>query len=556
MSLSLLCDPFLQLPGPASVHVVWCTETTGGRHLVLVGDVAGLTPEAVLDGDLPDGVRTFTADDVGFTRVAEDRVSNIPDPPYFMTPRPVRRHEARVTGLVPGRTPYRVASIVDGEVALSDVFTLAPEVPVGAPVRLLLTSDHQLSPNTGTNIELAHATFGDVDAIVFAGDLANVPDCASEWFDGPRAFFATLQGRATAEDLGGHVSSGAAYLQHTPLFPAIGNHEVQGRVAGKEGLSMAAVPRRVAEEAYERVADEVNPEGDEGVRRRWIEDNSWSITTYEEMFTLPENPSEHSRWYAVTIGNVRLITLFHTRRWQHAYADPDPADRLKRSRFQEARDTLRDPLAQGYGCFPFSEIGPGSEQFEWLVEELESEERRAAEFTIVQVHEGAHGLGGNVEPPFCEPERIEEFDDAGELLGVRYEYSRTRNDFFVHVMPLLEGAGVQLVYSGHSHVWNRFRVGRTHYLEASNTGTSHGIHTEGNGNPRPVPPAPWRSEEYTAFGNPYGLEPAAPGLGDKEVVTFQRFDSATGEVETWAARVTDPEPEPFLLDRFTLERDA
>lgn len=525
----LLSDPFLQLPDRDGVRVVWFTEIEEGTHSVT----------------LDDG-RTFKADDRLLTRLV-DRDGN---------PRRVHRHEADVRPLPRGRTGYRVMSTSDEGWTISDEYTLAPALPEGTGARIMLVSDHQLSANAATAMELAAATFGRVDAVVFAGDLADVPDRASDWFDDPCAVFATMQGHGRATDRGGHLSPGGEILQHAPLFPAIGNHEVQGRVTAGNRLSMMAVPRNVAEDAYVDGPD----------RERWVEDNSWSIRTYEELFTLPTNPSGHGRWYAVTIGNVRLITLFHTRAWRRPDASPDPSQRTVNSRFQESAASLEDPLAQGHGSFIFEAVVPGSEQYEWLVSELQSPERLAAEYTVVQLHEGPYGLGGNVEPPFCDPERIEERDDDGRLIGVRYEYSNARNEFRKHVVPLLEAAGVQLVYSGHSHVWNRFVSGGTHYLEASHTGTTHGTHTRRNGNARPVPPAPWRSEEYTAFGDPHGAEPVVPNVApltypegdpmpyvsDRDLLTFQLFDSHTGEVSTWLARVGESLPEPVLVDRFTL----
>ena len=525
----LLSDPFLQLPDADGVRVVWFTDIEGGEHRVVLADG-----------------RVFVADDRAMSRMTDGE-----------RPLRVRRHEAHVHPLPQGRTPYRVESEAGGHVVTSDEFTLAPALPHGAGARILLTSDHQLAANVGTCMELAARTLGPVDAVVFSGDLVNVPDAAHQWFDDDRAFFRTMQGRARAEDRGGHVSPGAAILQHAPLFPAIGNHEVQGRIAGDDRLGMSAVPRHVADALFDGNGD----------REHWVEDNSWSTRTYDELFTLPTNPSGHSHWYATTIGNARLITLFHTRVWRSADAQPVPSRRRRNSRFHDAADALDDPLRQGHGCFPFASLAPGSEQFEWLVAELDSPERRACRYTVVQIHEAAHGLGGNVHPPFGEPERIEEHDDAGRLIGIRYEYAHARNDFYRHVMPMLERAGVQLVLSGHSHVWNRFVSGGTHYLEASHAGDTHGAHTVRNRNARPIPPHPWNSDEYVAYGDPYGAEPVAPNVApltfpdgepmpyvaDQRQTMFQLLDTHAGEVTTWRAEVGAELPEPVLMDRFTLD---
>lgn len=577
-SLKLLTDPFLQLPRKSSVQVVWFTEVANARHVVLLGEAAEeLSVEQVARGQFGQA-RVVEADDFLLTRTAEDFGSQIPDAVRpaeadGIVCRQVRRHEARVDGLKSDeRVTYRVASILDGNAALSAVYTLAPAVPAGAGARIMLTSDHQAMQNTPTNLELAARTMGELDAVLIAGDLVNIPDRASEWFDDVRgsAFFPCLQGTAAREDRGGHIGLGGAIAQNTPLFPAIGNHEVQGRLQGPgvEGLNSSfnqPVPRDVAEEAYRAVAAEVNPSGSASVREAWIENHSFSSRTYEEVFTLPDSGAGHSRWYAVTVGNVRVITLYQTRIWRGTAANPDPVDRAGISRYQESVASLADPLLQGYGEFIFETIEPGSEQYEWLVRELASPERRACEYTIVQLHEAPHGLGDNVTPPHCDPERIEEHDDAGNLVGVRYEYELDRNPFFSDVVPMLEDAGVHLVLNGHSHLWNRFVAanGVTHYLEGSNTGNTYGAFTTRNGKNRHVPPAPWLSENYPVTDNPGGLEPEVPNIepfrydeGDPQPyvssnfhVAFQMFDSETGELFTWAAPVGSELEEPVLIDR-------
>lgn len=577
--LKLLTDPFLQLPLESSVNVVWFTEIIGARHIVLVGQgVEKLTAAQIAgipaNSDSWNGFQVFHAEESVLSRTAEDKDSSIPNKPteeQGIVARPVRRHEAVVTGLNTGeRRPYRVASIRNGDAVVSATYTLTPALAKGAGARLMLTSDHQAMPNTATNIELAAATMGVIDAVVFAGDLANVPDRASEWFDDDRgcAFFPVLQGAAAREDRGGHLGVGAAVIQNTPLFPAIGNHEVQGRRDGVPGLTAsfnAPVPREIAEQAWQTraAADETR------TREQWVIDNSFSTTTYEEIFTLPTNEDGHSRYYATTIGNVRLITLYSTRIWRGTANNANPADRQGNSRYQDGAETLDDPMLQGYGEFVFEDLAKGSKQYEWLVRELKSPERLAAEYTIVQLHEGPHGLGDNVAPAYAHPERIEERDDADKLTGVRYEYSQARNFLATDLAPLLESEGVQLVYNGHSHLWNRFLAdnGVTHYLEASNTGNTYGAYTELSGSSRHVPDAPWISENYPAQDDPAGLEPivpnenpltnddgvALPFVASNFHVAFQLFDSSTGELTSWVHPVATPDAAPVVLDRFTLK---
>lgn len=583
--LPLLTDPFLQSPTTTGVQVVWMTEYPGSRYVVLAGEgVEDLTDAelrtAAESGRAPRGARgvwAFSAGTTQLSRAAEDSGSRIPESSLpaaeaGIVEREVYRHEARVRGLR-GDTPYRVVSASGDGYAASGTFTLAPAPDRGAAQRVLLTSDHQAMVNTPANLQVAARTLGDVDAVFMAGDLVNQPDRASEWFDDTRgsAFFPVLQGNAGRVATDGSTYSGAPIIQNAPIYPAVGNHEVQGRVDGQTSLGASfgrPVPRDVAEAAYADVAEEVNPTGDPAVREQWLEDNSFSTTTYEEIFTLPQSRSGGETYYATTVGNIRLVSLYSTRIWRGTANDADPADRTGTSRYQEAAGTLEDPLAQGYGEFVFEGIDRSSEQYAWLQEELASPEFREAEHTVVMLHEGPQGLGDNVSPPFTDPVRIEETDDDGDLVGVRYEYPIEDNVLVTDLQPLLEDAGVDLVYNGHSHLWNRFRADSgTNFLESSNTGNSYGAYHELSGLRRHVPDAPWDPANYVAQGNPGGLAPivpsvqplvtddgtALPFLYGNQYATFAELDSGAGEVTTWVYDLTDPEAGAHVLDRFSLD---
>jgi hypothetical protein len=219
----LLSDPFLQLPTRDGIHVVWFTEFEGKYHSVLVEN------------------REIAATTMKMSRLAEDERSFIGtqsrDGSLYAayTPRAVWRHEAYVDGLG-GRMTYAVRSTDDnGATVESGSFTLAPLPAEGAPLRILLTSDHQLMPMTPANLQKVVETVGQVDAVFLAGDLQNIPDRASEWFDDNRglAFFPGLQGNAAyalpPDSPNAVTYRGGEIIQHAPLFPVIGNHETMGR---------------------------------------------------------------------------------------------------------------------------------------------------------------------------------------------------------------------------------------------------------------------------------------------------------------------------------------
>ncbi len=581
-TLSLLTDPFLQAPTADGVSVVWMTEYAGSSHVLLVGDaVATLSDEqlrAAAAGTPPAGVRSFSSASIRLSRTAEDRSSFLdvkPTPEQGVVPRPVHRHEAVATGLAAGsRTPYRIVSTDGDGFVASGTFELAPAARPGQALTILLTSDHQAMVNTAANLQLAKETVGDIDAVFLAGDLVNVPDRASEWFDDTRgsAFFPCLQGRGGRVSTGGVEYHGGEIIQYAPLFPAVGNHEVQGRRDGATTLSLDnTVPREVAEKAYAKVAATVNPTDDPAVKAQWIEDNSWSTTTYEEIFTLPDDSPGGRQYYAVTLGDVRLVSLFSTRIWRGTTANADPAARTANSRYQEAAANLSDPMKQGYGEFVFSSLAVGSEQYDWLEEELASDEFQGAPIKVVMLHEGPQGLGDNVMPVFADPERIEVRDAAGVLTSVRYEYRPQDNMLLHDLQPLLESAGTDLVLNGHSHLWNRFRSeGGTHWLETSNTGNTYGAFHGLSNRTRPLPPAPWNSDYYLSMGNPGGLDPIVPTVEpftnpdgvplpfvqSNDLCVFTTLQTDTREVTAWVYDVKRPEVKPWVFDRFTLGRDA
>ncbi len=578
--LPLLSDPFLQAPQTDGVSVVWMTETPGERHVVLLGsavadlDEAGL--RAAATGTLPAGVRMVTANSSRLSRTAEDAGSKIESPPQpaeGIVSRPVYRHEAVVQGLASRtRTPYRVVSVQGSQIGASGVFRLAPAAQPDQAQRILLTSDHQAMVNTPANLQQAKETLGDIDAVFLAGDLVNIPDRASEWFDDDRgsAFFPVLQGRGGRQATNGQNYRGGEIVQNAPLFPAIGNHEVQGRRAGQSTLNTsfnAPVPRAIAEREYRKVAATVNPTGDPARKTAWIEDNSFSTTTYEEIFSLPEDSPGAETYYATTVGDVRLISLYSTRIWRGTAANPEPADRSSTSRYQESKSALEDPLAQGYGEHIFESLESDSQQLKWLEKELTSAEFRAAPIKVVMLHEGPQGLGDNVMPVFANPERIESRDAEGGLTGVRYEYRTQDNMLVQDLQPILEKSGVDLVLNGHSHLWNRFRSrSGTNFLETSNTGNTYGAFHGLSNRTRPLPPEPWDRSNYLAIGNPGGLKPlvpnvqpfrnpdgvALPFVQSNDLAVFAVLDTAAREVVSYVYDVKQPDVEPWVFDRFPL----
>ncbi|MBO9999150.1 MAG: metallophosphoesterase [Cyanobacteria bacterium SID2] len=550
-----LSDPFLQFPTPTSVRVVWFTEFRGLRHEVTAGN------------------QTYIANTTRLSRTREDKNSQTPNRENSDRPqhREVWRHEAEVSGLTPGKhVPYFVSSQrEDSEISNSAEFSLAATPKPGTPLKILLTSDHQLMPMTAANLQKAFETVGAIDAVFHAGDLVNVPDRASEWFDDGdgNAFFPCLQGYASYDLEKDGVTTryrGAPIIQNAPLFPTIGNHEVMGRYSQVRTLDEQfndAIARSAVKDWYDRDPKAANITGDPGLREAWMKTYSFNTDTFEELFSIPEKYPGGKTYYAASFGDVRLVVLFATNIWRKPQTDE-----TVKGRYQERTDDLDNPMAWGYGQHIFEPIDRGSPQYEWLERELTSPEFQSAKYKIVMLHHPPHTLGGNIVPPYTNPVPKIDRDDDGNLLAVRYEYPKADDYLVRDVIPLLESAGVQLVYFGHSHLWNRFVSDRgTHYLESSNVGNTYG--------------AFWKTERrkvlrendpnYRAQGDPNGLEPVFPSIAplrdesgsplpyvaSNDITAFSVFETETGTVASYYFDTRNPNSEVVKFDEFQLHSE-
>jgi len=546
--MTMLSDPFLQNPTSDSVNIVWFTEFAGSGHWLELGQPAE---------------RKITATSRPLDRLREDEFSYTLQTYTQLTPRPVWRHEVQVSGLQPDQVlPYRVVS-QDGErVQRSEVFTLQPSPTEGQPLKILLTSDHQLMPMVAANIQQAAAVYGKFDAVFHAGDLVNVPDRASEWFDDRRgrSFFPVLQGKASVQ-LGETLYQGAQILQNTPIFPCIGNHEVMGRNSETMPLHLQfknPQPRAVAEENYLSQSPRFDPD----FAQQWIGDRSFNFQTYQDIFTLPPTPAPQQQYYAVSFGDIRLISLMVTNVWRIPEENPKTA-----GRYQEGSEQLTSPENWGHGQFIFEPITPDSEQYQWLKTELESPEFQRAKYKIVMFHHPPHSLGGNITPPYTDPQAYEEYAPDGTMRHRRYHYPKDEDYIIRDLIPLLENAGVQLVFYGHSHLWNRFQSSSgMHFLETSNVGNSYGAHWGDNA--RKFPPFV-DLENDRPLGNPNGLDPITPTIAplldqngqplpfiaSNEMTVFSVLETTTATVKSYYFNTRQGDDQVILFDQFSLNQD-
>lgn len=545
----LLTDPFLQLPTENSVRVVWFTEFAGDKHLVIYGEK--------LD-------QTSPAKTTKLSRTREDQQSRVAEQTtnqqVYQQPvnRNIWRHEAEITGLISGlQLPYYVTSIrEDGEKINSEIFTLAPNPKPGTPLKILLTSDHQLKPMTAANLQKVVETVGKIDGVWFAGDLVNIPDRASEWFDDNRgnAFFPGLQGRAnsTIEHDGVKVVyKGGKIIQNAPIFTCIGNHEVMGRYQRTKGLDDEfndTIPREIAKNLYAGKSLEES-----------LIDNSFNTITYEEIFTLPESKTGGKTYYAVTFGDVRLVVLYITNMWRHPQLVSE-----RKGRYVEPEKDLNSPENWGYGQIIYEPVFKGSDQYNWLEEELNSPEFKQAKYKVVMFHHPPHTLGDNIVPAYTNPVQVIEKDQIGNIKAVNYEYPKNADYIMRDVIPLLADAKVQLVFYGHSHLWNRFvNEQGMHFLETSNVGNSYGAAW---GDRKRDITVNFPEDDYTRIGDPNGLEPVIPTISpllgedgkplpyiaSNEITVFSIFDTGTGTISSYRFDTRKPNSPVLKFDEFMI----
>ena len=555
----LLTDPFLQLPTSHSVRVVWFTEYPGTSHFVEYGN------------DLELNAYAWTKK---MSKLREDQLSyfgkGMKKGQVFQKPtqRNIWRHEALVTNLKPGvKVPYRVISVrEDSKLSKSKIFTLQAKPIPGTPLNILLTSDHQLKSMTAANLQKAKEIVPDIDAVFMAGDLVNIADRATEWFDDNRggAFFPCLQGKASKE-LGSETEKriyrGGEIIQYAPLFPVIGNHEVMGRELIHDNLNTMAnkpLPLEIGRQFYEQVKNEINPDNDAQLKQKWIQDNTFNTITYEEIFTLPESETGGETYYSILLGDIYLISLYATRIWK----TPKIRENLS-SKYQEAENILANQWEWGYGSFIFEPIKKGSNQYVWLKQELNKPEFKTAKYKIVMLHHPLHSLGENSVPPFTDPEINMEKNPDGTLTKLSYKYPKEKDYLIQDLEPLLVDAGIDLVLNGHSHLWNRFKgPGGIHYLETSNVGNTYGAFIQGGKKRWGVPDN--ISREYDQYGDPYGLKPISPNLknidgnnpyiASNDYTVFTIFNTKSGLVTSYAFNTKKPDSEVIRFDEFSLDK--
>ena len=199
--------------------------------------------------------------------------------------------------------------------------------------------------------------------------------------------------------------------------------------------------------------------------------------------------------------------------------------------------------------------------------ELQSDEFQQAKYKIVMFHHPPHTLGDNIVPPYTDPLPRIEYEENKQIESIRYEYPPEDDYIIRDVIPLLESAGVQLVYYGHSHLWNRFVSPQgIHFLESSNVGNTYGAYL--GDKKRPVPQTN-SQPNYAEVGDPNGLTPVIPTLdplkdesgkplpyiASNDITVFSIFETETGTVSSYHYDTRNSTSPVIKFDEFRLMTD-
>lgn len=563
--LNCFLEPALQNATENSVVVQWFTEDEGASNEVILYE--NLPAECVKENSnklkissLNDGLASLIRDN------KEDVVDGLITPTRHIEATTIKlsrirggktsedkydasigcdiyKHVAIVDNLpiYDGNIANRVTYSVKTDDNESYLYTLAANPAKGTGMKVLLTSDHQIKPMTAANIDKVYESVGNVDAIFFNGDLVDVIDSAYDWFYADNAFWRVMTGTASS-DVNGKPYNGAALVQEAPIYTTMGNHDVMG------------------------VYDDITPLDEQFNNPKPYDFN---ITTYTEMFELPESLDGSEKYYAASIGDIRLVALDVNRVWRL----PNVGLPGKYSEIPGMGEET-----YGYGDFIFEPVDKDSAQIKFLESELQSSDYQESKYKIVMFHHEAHSLGSNQIPAFTDPVASKAISPITGQEMVVYDYP-IENDYIINVIePLLEDNNTQLLFEAHSHIWNRFVTpSGMNILETSNVGNDYGgfaSDDEGEGRISKAPSAlkeddqyhaiesAWNEGNYVLKGDPNGLMPEYPNkaklpddkpyLASNTITAFSILDTDSGCVDSYYYDTENHDSEVILFDSFSL----
>ena len=525
---ALLTEPILMNPCDNTVSVVWFTEEPGNDNTVILYE----------NGSDKPATRQIPANTKLMSRLRGGKTEATRDDPSIRAM--IYRHEA-IVNKVPlyrgnnnEKIPYKVVS----DIAESDIYSLHSKSQPGSDVRILLTSDLQGKPMSVANFTKAYETLQEVDAILANGDIVDVIDSAYYWFYADNAFFKVMTGKADYT-LNGVTYKGGEFLQNTPIYAALGNHDYMGRFSTKNLLS---------EQFNDPAPDDYNR------------------ITWKEIFSMPRNDKMEENYYMTTIGDVGLITLDVNRPWRLSNLGI-------RGRYSELIGSTAD--IDGGGEFIFESVEKGSPQYNFFEKSLKSKCYQNSKYKMVMFHSPYSTLGGNGEHAFTNPVKSVVKDSVTGQDMTIFNYP-LENDYIANnLVPLMEQEGVNLLFEAHTHIWNRFETqSGMKVLETSNVGNTYGGYYNGQDMRSGIPSAfvkndarsnmakYWDANDFALTDDLYGNEPEFPNIqalpGDKPylssdtITEFSVIDTKGGCVDSYYFDTEKPESEVVKFDSFEL----
>ena len=261
-------------------------------------------------------------------------------------------------------------------------------------MKILLTSDIQTKNMCAANYEKLYEAIGPVDAVLANGDIIDVPDRGlrlvrrrqfllpgAPGYLRPGDRRRGIQRRPPAPECPplclhrqprGH---GPLQRHHPPEHPVQRPHHpgLTPRTSMTGSTAMTTPPTmslRRTKRSSSRTTPSIPPPG-------------------REVLTLPESDTGDERYYAVTIGDLRVIVLEVARIWRGNSVGST-------SKYSEIPGASVDQY--GFGQHIFEPIGEGSDQLAFLEEELQSDAFQNAKYKMVMFHWQFHSLGGQPDP--------------------------------------------------------------------------------------------------------------------------------------------------------------
>jgi hypothetical protein len=387
----------LSLEPSVEMNVVWLTKDSSTAR-VEFGETEELGTTVEAKEYEIEGLRRSATPDA-FDAVPE----NNPELPVF-------QEIATLTDLKPATQYfYRVITEKEDIVEESKIynFETAPEADC-SDFTFILLSDLQLKMESPATVKQAGQT--KPDFIIYPGDLQNTPWKSSEWFPVEGSFVAEEEAGKTWFEIMQQEEDGTELLSYTPIFPTVGNHEIDDQ-------------RALTDKEFGADFD------------------NWSVSIYMQLFRplYPEQESQYGgkNWYSVDWGNLHIsnITAIRWSAWD-AYEFP--------------------------GWMMFEPLTEDSEQIKWLREDLATTDRP---YKWVSMHFHMMNRGEDVQVGLAVPE----VDPDDETKVIYPEGDNGQNV----LRPIYEEYGVCGVCFGHSHVYERYLIDGVNYIEAASIGNNY-----------------------------------------------------------------------------------